>query len=229
MALANILIVDDDPTIRNCLADFLKEAGFQVIQAEGADEAILIATQSPPDLILSDVILKGVDGIALCRKIKTDSRTTSIPLILMSGIKTEGDDQVNGLAIGADDYLIKPFEGKLLVAKVQAVLRRYTVPAELADWLKVEGLILDAKAWTVTLEGKAIYLTRKEFDLLLKFLRRRGHILHPSFLLESVWGHTNDTDDFRTVRVHVSTLRKKIGRLGKKIINVPGVGYKFDL
>lgn len=188
-----------------------------------------MAKQSPPTLILADVKLKGSDGFTLCRQLKADQRTATIPIILISGSMIDNEHQVNGLANGADDYLLKPFNPKLLVAKIQAVLRRYASPAELTDWLKVEDLILDAKAWTVTVKGKPVHLTRKEFDLLLTFLRRRGHVLHPTFLLESVWGYTQDTDDLRTVRVHISSLRSKLGHFGEHIINIPGVGYKLDL
>lgn len=226
----SILVVDDEELVRNCISDLLLPAGFQVIQAEDADEAVLMAKQSSPLLILSDVLLKGIDGIAMCRQLKADPRTAQIPIILMSGALTDNEDQVNGLTNGADDYLIKPVDGKLMIAKILAVLRRHASPAELADLLRVEDLILDVKAWTVTIKGKAVYLTRKEFDLLVKFLRRRGMVLHPAILLESVWGHQKDShDDFRTVRVHISSLRSKLGEFGAKLINIPGVGYKLDL
>lgn len=231
MTTTKVLIVDDDHTIRNCLSDFLQDAGFQVVQAEGADEAILIATQSPPDLILSDVVLKGFDGIALCRRIKTDPRTINIPLILMSGLKTEGDDQVNGLTNGADDYLLKPIDGKLLIAKIRTVLRRRTEPAELEDVFTAGDLTVDRNAWTVSVKGAPVSLTRKEFELLLTLLRKRGRVLPPSFLLETVWGYGGDAyAGSRTLKVHIASLRSKLGpAIGKQIINVPGVGYKFHL
>lgn len=224
-----ILIVDDEETVREFLSDVLLAAGFRIVQAEDADEAILAAKHSLPSLILSDVSLKGFDGFTLCRQLRADQQTAIIPIILISGVLIDNEDQINGLANGADDYLVKPLDGRLLVARVHAVLRRYAAPTELADLLKVEDLILDVKAWTVTVKGKAVHLTHKEFDLLLNFLRRRGNVLHPAFLLESVWGHTKDTDDFRTVRVHISSLRKKLGQFGERLINIQGVGYKFDL
>lgn len=224
-----VLIVDDEELVRQTVSELLSEAGFKIAQAKDADEAILIAQQASPNLILADVKLKGMDGFVFCRQLKADQRTAAIPIILLSGTMVDTEDQINGLANGADDYLLKPVEGKLLVARIQAVLRRYTTPVEQAEWLKAEDLILDVKAWTVTVKGKAVYLTHKEFDLLLKFIRRRGHVLHPSFLLESVWGQAKDADDFRTVRVHISSLRKKLGEYGNKIINIQGVGYKFDI
>ena len=231
MATANILVVDDDRAVRNYLSDCLQGAGFRAIQAEGADEAILVATQSPPDLILSDVVLTGFDGISLCRKIKTDPRTTNIPLILMSGIKTEGDDQVNGLAVGADDYLLKPIDGHLLIAKIRVILRRHTTPTELEEVLKAGDLTVDRSSWTVSVKGIAISLTRKEFELLLTFMRKPGRVLRPSFLLETVWGYEGDAyEKSRTLKVHIASLRKKLGpAIGRHIGNVPGVGYKFDL
>jgi two-component system response regulator RegX3 len=227
---SKVLLVEDDTEFLKYLSTLLRQEGFVVSRAEDADEAMLSATQSPPDLILSDVKLKGIDGITLCRQCKADKRTANIPVILLTGSEKESEDQIRGLESGADDYLLKPISGRLLIAKIKVVLHRYTSAEELQDLLKVEDLTLDVKAWTVTIKGKPVYLTRKEFDLLLTFLKKRGRVLNPSFLLEHVWGYDPATyDDARTVKVHISSLRTKLGpRFGEKIINVPGVGYKFD-
>lgn len=228
-AEGKILVVDDEEVVRKTIAFVLGESGFEVLLAEDADDAMLIARQSSPSLIVLDVALRGIDGVSLCRQLKASQETTSIPVILISGHQMDHEDQVNGLESGADDYMLKPLNPKVFVAKIKAVLRRYATSQELADWLKVEDLVMDVKAWTVTVKGKAISLTRKEFDLLLKFLRRRGKVLHPSFLLEAVWGQTQNNDDYRTVRVHISSLRGKLGDFGERIVNIPGVGYKLDL
>jgi DNA-binding response OmpR family regulator len=171
-----------------------------------------------------------MDGFALCREIKWDRRTSDIPIILLSGAHTEEEAQVKGLEYGADDYLVKPISPKFLISKIRTVLRRYAAPEELQDLLTVEDLTLDVQAWTVTVKGKVVLLTRKEFDLLLMFLRKRGRVLRPAFLLENVWGlDPSEHTDFRTIKVHISSLRKKLGRrLGEKIVSVSGVGYRFD-
>lgn len=223
-----ILVVDDEKLVRQSLSDILVAAGFGVLKAEDADEAVLVAKQSSPSLILSDVALKGMDGITLCRHLKSDPQTSSIPIILISGALIDNQDQILGLHSGADDYMVKPLDGELLIAKIRSVLHRYIPPLGGADCLKVKDLVVDIGAWTVTVAGHPVSLTRKEFDLLLMFLRRRGKVLHPSFLLESVWGHSKDIDDFRTVRVHISSLRSKLGAFGEHIVNIPGVGYKLE-
>jgi len=223
-----ILVVDDEELVRLAIADVLVGAGFEAIPAEDADEAIYVAKQSLPSLILSDVSLKGMDGIALCRHLKSDPETSSIPVILISGNLIDNQDQVHGLMNGADDYMLKPLDGKLLIAKIRAVLHRYTHPSETIEYIVAGDLVVDPSAWKVTWKGSPVHLTRKEFDLLVMLLKKPGKVLHPSFLLKSVWGHSNDGDDFRTVRVHISSLRGKLGPFGEKIINIPGVGYRLD-
>ena len=225
-----VLVVEDERNVRLLLKRILEDEGFLALLAQDANEAFSIAIDSRPDLVLSDVGLKGMDGFALCRELKWDRRTADIPIILLSGAHTEEEAQVKGLEYGADDYLLKPISPKFLVSKIRTVLRRYAAPDELQNVLTVEDLTLDVKAWTVSVKDKVILLTRKEFDLLLMFLRKRGRVLRPAFLLETVWGlDPTQHTDFRTIKVHISSLRKKLGtRLGKKIVNVPGVGYRFD-
>lgn len=226
-----ILIVDDDRHNREALKLLLEKEDFTVIMAQSGDEAELAAIDSKPDAILMDVALPDTDGIALCRGLKSDRRTASIPILLMSGHHKEIEKQVEGMEEGgADDYLIKPFPPRLLVAKVRTVLRRYSAPEELKDVLKAEGLDLDVNARTVSLKGRRVPLTRKEFDLLTTFLRKKDKVLSVPYLLETIWGYNPaDYNDPATIQVHLSSLRHKLGpKLGKKIISVPGLGYRFE-
>jgi DNA-binding response OmpR family regulator len=227
--MEKILLVEDDASFAKCATTILQHERYRVIVADQPEEAFLMATNEVPDLILLDVVLKGTNGISLCRRIKAEPRTARIPVILMSGQRLEEDDQLEGLCQGADDYLLKPVSSKLLVGKVRTVLRRYAAAWELADLLTVEDLMINVSSWTVTANGRAIALTRKEFDLLVTLLRKRGRVLSPMYLLETVWGYDSASyDDTRTVKVHMSSLRGKLGpKIAEKIVNVPGVGYRF--
>lgn len=226
-----ILVVDDDRHNREALKLLLEKEDFSVILAQSGGEAQLAAIDSKPDVILMDVALPDTDGIALCRRFKSDRRTAFIPVLLMSGQYKEVEKQVEGMEEGgADDYLVKPFSSLLLVAKMRTVLRRYSAPEELKELLKTEGLELDVQARTVSLKERRVPLTRKEFDLLTTFLRKKDKVLSVPYLLETVWGYNPaDYNDPSTIQVHLSSLRRKLGpKLGKKIVSVPGLGYRFE-
>jgi DNA-binding response OmpR family regulator len=228
--LERILLVEDDATFAKWVATLLQSERYRIRVAQDADDALLRATTEQPDLILIDVILDGTNGLALCQRLKADPRTARIPIILMSGQRLDEDDQLAGLCQGADDYLLKPVSGKMLLGKIRTVLRRYDVDRELTDVLTAEDLTLDVSSWKVMVRDKPIALTRKEFDLLVTLLRKRGRVLRPSYLLETIWGYDSMAyDDTRTVKVHISSLRNKLGhKLAEKIVNVPGVGYRFE-
>ena len=225
-----VLVVDDDGENRKFLKGILEGHGFSVRLAENASEAMSAASESRPDLILSDVAMPETDGLALCKRLRGDKRTAGTPIILMSGAHTDEQDQSEGIELGADDYLIKPFLPRLMLAKVRAVLQRYGTPHEASDVLKAEGLALDVEARTVTISGKRVQLNRKEFDLLATFLRKRGRVLSVPYLLETVWGYDPAVyNDPHTVEVHVSFLRRKLGpKLAKRIVTVSGLGYRFE-
>ncbi len=225
-----ILVVDDEPDNRTFLKAILEPQGFSVALAQQAAEALDAAEQSSPDLILSDVAMPGLSGLELCRRIKSNARTSRIPIILMSGAQKAEKDQAEGIDLGADDYLTKPFTPRLLLAKINGVLRRFAAPEEFHEILKDMGLALDVQARTVKSGKKRLALTRKEFDLLTTFLRKRGRVLSHLFLLETVWGYDPAVyNDPHTVETHISSLRRKLGpKLSKLIVNVPGVGYRFE-
>lgn len=224
-----ILVVDDDKDHRGFVKGLLADEGFAVSTAERASEALSTSSKSRPDLIVSDVAMPGMSGVTFCKKLKADRRTAGVPVILMSGEKTGEQEQATGIEEGADDYLLKPFTPRLLLAKVRAVLRRFDAPQDLKEVLQDEGLTLDVETRTADYKGKKIPLTRKEFDLLLTLLRKQGRVVSVPFLLETVWGYDpTDYSDPHTVETHISSLRRKVGaKLAKKIVTIPTRGYQF--
>lgn len=229
-AAKTVLFVDDEEDSRKLYKTCLSRAGFTVLLAESGPAALEAAVSAEPDVIISDVDMPGGDGLTLCAALRGDPRTADIPILLMSGHLMDEESQLEGLGRGADDYLLKPCSGRYLAAKIAAVWRRYAAPGKLKRVLTTHGLVLDAAARTVTLRGRRIALTRKEFDLLTAFLEKPGRVLSPRFLLERVWGYDPaDYDDPHTVIVHLSSLRRKLGpALGRRIATVSGAGYRFD-
>ena len=229
-ARGRILLVDDDADLRRVYGDVLAGEGYEVQRVAGGRAAFAAAAAALPDLVLSDVSMPGGGGLALLEKLRAEPATARVPVILMSGVRKDAEAQADGLEQGADDYLPKPVAPPLMLAKVAAVLRRYAAPRELGERLKAHGLVLDVLARTVTVAGKRVRLTRKEFDLLTALLRKAGTVLTVPFLLETVWGYDPaDYSDPHTIGVHVSTLRRKIGsRIGARIVAVPGLGYRFE-
>ncbi len=226
---AKILLVDDDAGVIRLLKRYLVDRGFAVIHADNGSEALLLVRESQPDLILVDARMPGLDGLSVCRVLKKEADCRHIPIVIMSGTLVEEQDVLAGFAGGADDYVAKPFSLPVLLARLQALLRTER-EAEASAGLRRAGLELDAAARSVTVAGKPVALTRKEFDLLAVLLSRSGRVLSVPYLLETVWGYDPaDYNDPGTVEVHVSHLRKKLGpKLGRKLVNVQGHGYKFE-
>jgi DNA-binding response OmpR family regulator len=225
-----VLIVEDDDRLRKWLARTLEDENCRVVAVETAEEAIACLDKTPADLVLSDVGLRGKSGIVLCRELRSRPDTSHVPVVLLSGDRMGEEDQLQGLGAGADAYLLKPVSGQMLIAKIQAVLRRYRAPRDLADILNAHGLALDVPSRLATRRGQTIALTRKEFDLLTVFLRHPGQVLMNADLLKWIWGVDPSVGlDSHTLTVHVSSLRKKLGGpLGDRIISVPRLGYRFE-
>ncbi len=223
-----ILVVDDEPAICSLIKRFL-ENSFEVITAPNAKEAIWLAKECSPDLLLIDAQMPGMDGHALCRKFKDDPATAKVPVIMMSGVHMEEKDVVSGLKGGADDYLLKPLSFLLLETKIRTVLRRYLSEEKPEKPLKHKGLVVDPSSRTVKSDGKEIKFTRKEFDLLATLMEKSGRVLSGAYLLDHVWGYdTASYNDPHTVEVHISRIRQKLGKAAKAIVSVTGYGYKFD-
>ena len=227
---ANILVVDDDATIRGIVKKYLAANGFAVVVTDSGSEALLLIRESPPDLVLLDVEMPGLDGFAVCRVLKKETSSRQIPIVIMSGTMIQEKDLLQGFEGGADDYIVKPFSLPLLMARIQAVLRRYQTASKMETKLKKAGIELDPAGRTVKVNGTPIALTRKEFDLLATLIGKPGRVLSVSYLLETVWGYDPaDYNDPGTVEVHVSHLKKKLGpKTAKRIVNVLGHGYKFE-
>ena len=225
-----VLVVEDNALFAKTLRAVLEGDGFQVSVTDVPDDVIAQAKARQPHIILMDVVLGKASGIKLCQELKASPYTSAIPIILLSGALTDEEFQLQGFEEGADDYLVKPISNVLLLAKVRAVLRRYSSPEELADVLKAEGLALDVRSRKVFVNGNAVPLTRKEFDLLTALLRKRSQVVYTTHLYHTVWGYGEAAPvDSHTVKVHVSSLRSKLGAdLGRKIVNLPGLGYRFD-
>ncbi len=228
---SKILLVDDDRKMLEVMRRYLENHDFSVIFTDNGSEALMLARDSRPDLIVADVELPGLDGLSLCKALKESPDTAHVPVIIISGGRTGDDDIVEGYDKGADDYLTKPFAFPVLTAKINAVLRRYSASSGGgAEKIKAEGLEIDPGARTVKVSGRPTALTRKEFDLLTLLLERKGRVLGIPYLLETVWGYDMATyDKPHTVETHISSLRKKLGaKLAKRIASVTGHGYKFE-
>lgn len=219
-----IYCVEDDDNIRELVIYTLETTGLKAKGfAEGAEfmEALAFDT---PELILLDIMLPGEDGLAILRKLKNSSKTKDIPVIMVTAKGTEYD-KVIGLDSGADDYVTKPFGMMELVSRIKAVLRRSGQTADKAD-LEVDGVKMNVKKHEGTVDGQAVTLTLKEYELLERLMRNRNIVLTRDQLLEDIWGYDFDGET-RTVDVHVRTLRHKLGEKGAIIETVRGVGYRI--
>lgn len=224
-----IMIVDDDPVITKMIHRFLESHSYNVISSNDGSEALMLAKECRPDLVLTDATMPGLDGHSLCRALRTQTSTKHVPLILMSGNQTQEPNILAGFERGADDYLIKPLSMPLLLARIEAVLRR-TASQRPPGQVQHGDLELDPAGRTVKVGGQRVNLTRKEFDLLSELLNKSGRVLSVPYLLETIWGYDPaDYNSSSTIEAHISHLRKKCGpRIAKMIVNVTGYGYKFD-
>lgn len=229
--MKKILIIDDVKSLRESVSRFLEQNQFRVVAAANGSDGLLVAQEAAPDLVLTDADIPGIDGHSLCRVLRRSPATAHIPTVIMSGEMIEEADIVKGLEGGADDYLIKPFPMKVMLARINAVLRRYAKTPDQSEVLRRAGIELDAGTREVKADGRPVTLARKEFDLLALFLSRPNRVLTASYLLETIWGYDlADYNDPHTVESHISRLRKKLGKnAGKRIVNSRGQGYKLVL
>ena len=222
-ARPRVLVCDDEPQILRALRVVLREAGFEVVPATTAAEALDAAAVRPPHAAILDLVLPDGDGIEVTRELR---QWSSLPILVLSAIGEE-DQKVRALQAGADDYVTKPFGPRELVARLQAAMRR-AVPAGDEPVMRVDGLELDVPAHVVRRDGEPVHLTPIEFDLLRTLMLNRGRLLTHSALLGQVWGSAY-ADDVATLRTHIANLRRKIERAdGARLIRTePGVGYRF--
>jgi two-component system, OmpR family, KDP operon response regulator KdpE len=218
-----VLVCDDEPQILRALRVILRDAGFEAVPSETAEEALDLVAVRPPDAAIIDLVLPDLDGVELCARLREWSE---MPIIVLSAVGDE-DAKVRALAAGADDYITKPFGPRELVARLEANLRR-TGPGPDEAVIVADGLEVDLSRRTVLHDGVEVHLTPTEFDLLRLLARNRGRLMTHRELLVSVWG-TGYSDDTQVLRAHIANLRRKIEPAsGPRYIKTdPGVGYRF--
>ena len=231
METTRIAVVEDETDIAEVLEYNLNRAGFQVRRYERGDEAWEAIRQDPPDLILLDLMLPGLDGLDVARMLKRETATSHVPIIMLTA-KGEEVDRIVGLELGADDYVAKPFSPREVVLRIKAVLRRAAgegTPAAEGDsvrWLQAGRIQLDPAGFRAQLDGEEIPLTATEFRLLHALMKGRGRIQTRAALLAEVWGYAEDVES-RTVDTHVRRLRRKLGDEAERLETVIGIGYRL--
>jgi DNA-binding response OmpR family regulator len=226
---ARVLVVEDDPTVNDVVCRYLERAGFRVSSASDGAAALAAVSASHPDLVILDLMLPGIDGLEVCRRLRRDS--AGLPVIMLTALGEE-TDRVLGLQVGADDYVTKPFSPRELVLRVQSVLRRVAGAAapRLGPSVLTDGdLVIDTDRRVVRLDGAELPLTVREFDLLAYLMRHPGQVFRRAELLENVWGWS--FGDQSTVTVHVRRLREKVEQdpaTPRRIVTVWGVGYRYE-
>lgn len=222
----NILIVDDEEDILKLVEYNLMQEGYHTKTSAFGEEALKLARAEHPDLIVLDLMLPGIDGLDICKLLKSDSETASIPVLMLTA-KGEESDIVKGLELGADDYITKPFSPKVLVARVKSVLRRFSQPeVSEEEVIKYNEVTLHPSKRQVTVSGELIDLTFTEFEILHFLIRRPGWVFTRNEIVDRVRGDNYHVTD-RSVDVQIVGLRKKLGAAGKYIETVRGVGYRL--
>lgn len=218
-----ILIVDDEERIRLLVEAYLKKDGFDVLHAENGREALIVIERNTVDLVILDIMMPIMDGWTTCREIR---RFSDVPIIMLTA-KGEDEDQLLGFQLGTDSYVTKPFSPKILVAKVKALLKRVS-SGEAENLNSFDGLYISEESHEVAVEGKNIYLSPKEFELLCYFTKNKGIVLNREKILDTVWGMDYE-GDLRTVDTHIKRLREKLGAKSYLIATIRGTGYKFEV
>ncbi|MDD6734071.1 MAG: response regulator transcription factor [Lachnospiraceae bacterium] len=218
-----ILVVDDESRMRKLVGDFLNKAGYEVLEAENGETALdLFYSNKEIALIILDVMMPVMDGWEVCREIRKESH---IPIIMLTARSSEKDELL-GFELGVDEYISKPFSPKILVARVDAVLRR-SQNLNPGETIEAGGIVMDKSAHVVTVDGNMIDLSYKEFELLEYFMQNKGIALSREKILNHVWNY-DYFGDARTIDTHVKKLRSKLGEKGELIVTIWGMGYKFE-
>jgi DNA-binding response OmpR family regulator len=224
--VARVLVVEDSPDIAELIRHYLERAGHEVDHVASGSGVLARVHAVPPELVILDLMLPGMDGLLVCQALRQDAATASIPLIMLTA-RGEEQDRIRGLELGADDYVVKPFSPKELVARVAALLRRLERPRTSERVLRHGPLMIDLERHRVEAEGQDVRLTAKEFLLLQYLIEHQGRVLSRDLLLTDVWGYQY-TGGTRTVDVHVRRLREKIPWLTTGLTTVKQFGYKLE-
>ena len=220
------LVVEDDPDIVELIDHYLKAEGFEVEALGDGRQALERLRGGGHDVVILDLQLPGLDGLSLCAELRRDKRTRSLPVIMLTARGDEAD-RVVGLEVGADDYVVKPFSPKELVARVRALMRRLERREDEEAPLVLGALEIDGARHTVRWEGQAVHLTAKEFALLVALVEAKGRVLSRQALLEQVWGYSY-AEGTRTVDVHVRRLREKLPGIAGRLTTVKSLGYRMS-
>lgn len=219
-----ILVVDDEARMRKLVKDFLVKSNYEVVEAEDGSQALdIFFEQKDIALIILDVMMPKMDGWEVCREVRQYSK---VPIIMLTA-KSDERDELQGFQLGVDEYISKPFSPKILVARVEAILRRTNQLGE-EEILEAGGIVLNKSAHSVTIDGKDVELSYKEFELLTYFLENRGIALSREKILNNVWNY-DYFGDARTIDTHVKKLRSKMGQKGDLIKTIWGMGYKLEV
>lgn len=221
--MRNLLVIEDNPAILELISYNLKQDSFQVLRASSGEEGLRIANHKKVDLIILDIMLPGINGLGVCKKLKADSRTKDIPIIMLTA-KAEEVDRIVGFELGANDYITKPFSPRELVLRVKAVLKRGEKTSVCDKVLRFKDMAVDPLRYAVNIGIKEIELTLLEFKLLYYLLENEDKVISRDTILNNVWGYSADVFS-RTVDAHVTRLREKVGVYSKYIKTVRGVGY----
>lgn len=224
MERLKILVVDDEARMRKLVKDFLVKSNYDVIEAEDGSQALdIFFEQKDIALIILDVMMPKMDGWEVCREVR---RYSKVPIIMLTA-KSDERDELQGFQLGVDEYISKPFSPKILVARVEAILRR-TNQLDEEEILEAGGIVLNRSAHSVAIDGNDVELSYKEFELLAYFLENRGIALSREKILNNVWNY-DYFGDARTIDTHVKKLRSKMGEKGDLIKTIWGMGYKFEV
>jgi two-component system, OmpR family, phosphate regulon response regulator PhoB len=225
MGQKRVLVIEDDKNILKLIRYNLEKAGFVCITTITGEDAFDILDKEQVDLIILDIMLPTIDGFEICKRVKQDQRYKNMPVIMLTA-KGEEVDKIVGFELGADDYIVKPFSPRELVLRIKAVLKR-NAPKEGSQDVLVSGIVkIDIPRHKVTVDKKDIELTAMEFKLLAVLIERKGRVQSRETLLEDVWGISADVTT-RTVDTHVKRLRQRLGKAGKLIETIRGIGYRF--
>jgi phosphate regulon transcriptional regulator PhoB len=223
-----VLLVEDERDIADLVRYHVEKAGMRFLHASDGGTALRLVRTELPDVALLDLMLPGLDGLEVCRQLRREAATRRLPIIMLTA-RGEEVDRVVGLELGADDYVVKPFSPRELLARIRAVLRRVDGHEPKSTGRAVGDLRLDEERHAVTVSGRPVELTAKEFGLLAALMRADGRVLDREQLLEMVWGYANAAEiESRTVDVHIRRLRAKLGTEARRIVTVKAVGYRFD-
>ncbi len=227
MPAPRLLLVEDDPALSELLEYRFKVEGYEVIATPDGDEALLLASEQAPDLIVLDWMIEGTSGLEVCRRLRRDKATSHVPIVMLTARGAE-DDRIRGLETGADDYLTKPFSPRELLARVAAIMRRIR-PALAGETLSVGDITLDAAAHRVARRGQTISLGPTEFRMLKFFMEHPGRVFSRGQLLDAVWGTDSDIE-LRTVDVHIRRLRKgiEVADAPDPVRTVRSAGYSLE-